>query len=198
MEKIEFTATVKIGEAVIDAIEVHPMLFFPLIDVWEKANNAPGNKPEVALQRARMKYQTHFKVGADRIAATDADIQKLPRTVASAILKLLDKGQGPLGKILAAGDGCTTPVVYQLGTPVEMKKQTGETVTISDLEFMAETYGEVEDILAAANDLAKAGELIKRLGKPIGSNLALLPGWALDRLTVADGIQVMRLVLPSF
>jgi hypothetical protein len=122
----------------------------------------------------------------------------MPRAVASAIIKVLDKDQGPLGKVISQGDGCTTSIVYKLGTPFGMKNAAGEAMMIEELEFMAETYGEVEDILACDNELAKAGALITKLGKPVNSKLSILPGWALDRLTVADGVQIMRLVLPSF
>jgi hypothetical protein len=197
MEKIEFEHEVKIGETVIDTITVHPLTFVEMCDLWMTAVSSKL-KPQTALQRARIAYQTHFESGGKRIQIDDTSLARLPIPVAKSIIAALDIGQGTAGTVANDGDGVTSSVIYDLGTPIGMKTSKGEDQTIKSLEFQASTYGEVEDILAADNDMQRTLELIRRLARPVGSKLTQLPAWAVDKLTVADGVTIMLKVLPRF
>jgi hypothetical protein len=197
MEKIEFTATVKFGDTVIDEIKVMPLTFAEMGKLWRQAGNAKS-RAEVALQRSRIMHQTHFMAAGKRVLPNEAQLSQLPASVAKAIIPALDNGQGVAGKLLNDGDGATSPILYQLGSPIGMKNGKGEDVSITELEFMASTYGEIEDVLCAENDIAKTLELFKRIAKPVGGSLQTLPGWALDKITTADGVTVMNLILSRF
>lgn len=198
MYKLEYTATVKLGEATIDEILIAPLTFMEMTRLWKKAA-AAKSKPELALQRARIMHQTHFMSVGVRQTLTDEQLHKLPITVAKGILAHLDDEQGKAGKLIGDGDGATTSIIYELGTPIGMKNSKGEDVTITELEFHAETYGDIEDVLAADSDMSKTVELLKRTAKPVGvPSLQAIPGWALDRFTIADGVTIMLTVLPRF
>lgn len=199
MTDIKFTKEIKFGDAVIDRIEVKPLSFLELASIWTKAGSRPG-KREIAFQRERIVFQTHFMSSGNRIIPEALHITALDLPVAKQILASLDLDQGTPGKILQDGDGSITTILYQLGTPLKAKTGKGEDVAISELEFQASTYGEVEEVLAAENELMQAVALLKTVAKPVmtSGNLMALPGWALDRITPADGVTIMKKILPNF
>ena len=93
------------------------------------------------------------------------------------------------------GDGCTSSIIYKLGTPIPMNNGAG---AITEVEILAETYGAVENISVAASDMDKTVEILK-IASPVGiDGLMTLPGWAQDQITVGDGIALMQDVLPNF
>lgn len=195
--KVEFTQTVKFGDAVIDEIVIHGLAFVVLTGMWTVM--AGAKKPVAVLQRERIKKQVHFMSGGKRIFPDAAQIGQLPAAVARNIISNLEVDQGPAGKVIHEGDGMSTPILYQLGTPIEMKDSKGVSTSIKELEFIATTYAELEDVLCGENDMVQALELLKTVAAPVGvSGLMRLPGWALDKVTVADGVSIMQKVLPSF
>lgn len=199
MKKIEFTKAVIIGGKQIDSIEVAPLYFLELVKTWGKAERAAGVKPEAAIQRERIRHQVHFLSAGERVKPEDSDILQIPLEVIRPILDAVDEGQGRIGKLLNEGDGVTEAVLYQLGTPIELKSGKDGAASIKELEFKAATYGDLEDVLSAGSDSQKAIELLRTVASPVEiEGLMRLPGWALDKLTVADGIGVMQLVLPRF
>lgn len=197
MEKIDFTTDVKIGETVVTEIIVHPLRFLTLVSLWEVASSRPG-KAETNLQRERIINQTHFCEGGNRLTPALSDIMQLPIPVAKSIIAALDKGNGKMGKVLAEGDGVTSAVIYELGTPIKMTDSQKKEIVIKEIEFKASTYGEVEDILSGDNSLTRTAELLK-IAAPVGvEGLTRLPGWAIDRITASDGTMIMNKVLPRF
>jgi hypothetical protein len=197
MEKIEFTASFQVGEKDVTSIEVKPLTFLGLGKLWERM--PAGAKPETYLNRARLVEQAVFKNGSEELTPSPQDVTKLPAAVAKAIITKLDVGAGPRGKVINKGDGTSSPILYKLGTPIKMKGGDGKELVIEELEFQASTYGELEDVLAAENEVQKAIELITRIAVPVGiDSLTRLPGWAIDRFTLADGIGIMKEVNPAF
>lgn len=194
---IEFTSDVKFGEDAISSIEVHPIHFVELVGIWNRAFAATSKK-EVVLQRARIMQQTHFMNGDKRIFPDEAQLRSLPLDVAKSIISSLELGQGVPGKVLGDGNGISSPVLYKLGTPISAKTGKGEKVEISELEFQATTYGEVEDVLASVSEMSQTIALIQGIAKPVSTTLMALPGWAIDRISVADGLTIMKEVLPRF
>lgn len=195
--KIEYTSTVMLGDKIIDSIEVHGLFFIKLA---EMSHLLVGQKrPIQIMQRARIKAQAHFMSAGARVIPDDAQISTLPVAVAKQILAALDNDLGEQGTVELEGDGIGTPIVYRLGTPLEMKDSKGGVTTIRDLEFLAKTYGELEDALACDNEMTRAVELLKTIAKPLDApTLMRLPGWAIDRITNADGIGIMQKVCPAF
>ena len=198
MKKIEFTASAMVAGKQVTSIEVNGITFMQFYDVWSKSIAAIGVKQEVALQRGRIKKQTVFKAGADVLELSDTDLMQLPFQLTKDIIAALDDGEGVAGKIIVKGDIATSPVIYKLGTPFAMKNGDTE-ISVSELEFSAKTYADVEDVLVADSSLSKTVMLVTKLAKPIEvPSLMQLPGWMVDRLTIADGFTIMKEVLPLF
>jgi hypothetical protein len=66
------------------------------------------------------------------------------------------------------------------------------------LEFLAKTYGDIEDVLSAGDGINQAAVLLATVAKPLGTSLTVLPSWALAQISIADGFAIMREVLPRF
>lgn len=197
MQDVEYTSAVAFGDQQVTAIKVEPISYGTFVQVWKSIpNNAP--KFEVEMQRGRILAQTHFMVGEKRITPDRAALGTLPYDVVKDIIAKLNTGQGIPGKLLNEGDGVTKPVLYKLGTPITMKKS-GETITIAEIEFKAGNYAEMEDVLACDHNIEKAMALLSTVATPVGvDNLPRLPMWAVDRITLADGLTIMDTVANRF
>lgn len=97
--------------------------------------------------------------------------------------------------ILTDGDGLTEPVLIRLGTPVMGTTGTDEK-GISELEFIAKTYGDIEHVLAGTNDMDRTVALIRHVAKPAG--MLALPSWAVDAIDIRDGFFIQNEILPRF
>jgi hypothetical protein len=62
------------------------------------------------------------------------------------VLRLPLPDEGKAGKIVRDGNRINKAITYELGTPIPQGKDKGP---IAELEFLAPTYGDIEDILAA-------------------------------------------------
>jgi len=196
-KKIEFTDTVKFGDKIVDQIEIYPLFFVELVAMSSKMIGS--KKPLQVLQRERIRKQVHFKVAGERVIPDDVNLSALPAATARLILDNLDTEQGDEGSIVLEGDGVSTPIVYRLGTALEMKDSKGTTIVIRDLEFLAATYGEIEDALACENEITRALELLRSVAKPLDApSLMRLPGWAIDKITNLDGVGIVQKVAPAF
>ncbi|UPT53292.1 hypothetical protein [Synechococcus phage Ssp-JY38] len=203
MKNIEFTGDIQFGEQKIDRIAVAPLLFVAFAKLWEDVSADTASRKGKALalmQRKRIVHQTHFMSGDKRVLPDDAQIAQLPIPVARSIIAHLDDDQGTVGKLLNDGDGVATPVHYQLGTPIQLAaKGDGKPQQISELEFKASTFGELEDVLATSGEVPQTAHLLRTIAKPVEiATLTSLPSWAVDRITVADGVTISNLVLPRF
>jgi hypothetical protein len=201
---IEITDQIVFGEKSITEIKVLPLSFVSFSKIWaETQNEVRASRTDAngssIMQRKRVILQAQFMAGSDRIKPEIANILQLPLKVAKQIIAALDVGEGVAGSLLNDGDGISSPVHYKLGSPLSLTVN-GKKQTIAELEFSAKVYGDVEDVLAADGEVVQALELIKRCAQPIGldSNITTLPSWALERMTVADGVTIMRNVLPRF
>jgi len=202
MEKITFTAEVSFSApdkpVKIEEIKVAPLTFVTMCNLWTLARSAVM-KPEVALQRERILYQTHFMASGKRVTPNPDDLTRLPASVAKSIIAALDLGQGTPGKVISDSDDGEKPVLYKLGDPIKMKGGPSGNALISELEFHATTFGEMEEILASDTELSQTLALLRTLANPIEhASLQRLPLWAVDQLSVADGVTIMRTVLPNF
>jgi hypothetical protein len=184
---------------------IAPIMFTKFVELALQSANAKNTQATFnsALLRHRTKIVTDDGVQHD---ITPELLHVMPRPVVMPLVKFFDKeGEVPADEtaeqkaerlasqpqILTDGDGLTTPVLFKLSQPLEAAGK-----TISELEFIAKTYGDVESVLAETNELAQTVELIKSLAKPAG--MLALPSWAVDMVSVRDGMFIERSILPRF
>jgi hypothetical protein len=185
----------QLGDHVIDGAVVRPMTFQSFANIVVEAQALKEPEAWLArMRRLRMSRQVQYYTNGAMVPVGFNDITKLSIVDARNIIARLDDNEGLPGKIIRDGDGIDKAIVYKLGTPIAMQK--GE--PISEIEFQASTYGDVEDVLAAENPIMQAITLIKQLGKPLHSSLTSLPSWGVDAITVSDGVFVMNEILPRF
>lgn len=204
MSKIEFPAKFTLGEEGIVAAEVRHLNFSGFVDVARSAlalRDAADMKYEVALQRERLKAQVFFLTeGGKKITvATTDQLTGIPASAARLLIPALSGDAAAAGKVLQDGDGIDKPILYQLGTPIKMTKS-GKEIAIPEIEFIARTYGEIEEILAGDTALFQALDLLRTVAKPVSSDTTLttFPSWAVDQVTLADGLFVAQTILPRF
>lgn len=191
MKNIEFTDDILVGGKKVDAISVAPTSFVALAKMQNEARD------EKEFQRRRLLAQTHFMLGKDRLTATTEDLFAMPYSLAAAIRDSMDLTFGPPGELVESGDAISGQALYKLGTPIKMKGGDGD-VEITELEFIAGTYGEMEDVLIADTSMLKTVALLG-IANPVQlNNMTRLPGWAIDNVTVSDGAAIMSQVLPRF
>lgn len=194
LEKIPISF--QLGENVIDGAVIRPMTFQMFADCISEAQNLKDAKTfEAKLRRLRMVKQVSYYINGSVVPVSMEEVLKLPIPDARRIVAKLDDAEGKAGKIIRDGDGIDKAITYQLGTPIPVGQGKPP---ISELEFIAQTYGEIEDVMAAPDAIQQASLLIATIAKPLGTSLTLLPSWALNLITVADGVTISREVLPRF
>lgn len=196
---VDFTETDgdKTSQINITAITVEPITFMEFVQLWEMTP-LDAKKPELSLQKRRILHQAHFMAGKERYKPTLDQLGTIHSHIARAIINALDHGTGAMGELLGDGDGLSKPVHYKLATPIGMGSAKSGDSSIRELEFIGKTYAEMEDVLAADNEMAQTVALIRTVAKPVGSALTIMPESVVERLTLGDGIGIMRLVLPRF
>ena len=185
-----------LGDRIIDGASIRPLSFQAFADIISEAQAMTQPKTfEGRLKRLRMQRQVTYYMGTNQVQLSIQDILKLPIPDTRAIVAKLDGDEGKAGKIIRTGNGIDQAMVYELGSPIS----TGAgKPPIKELEFLAKTYGDIEDVLAADNPIQQTAQLIATVAKPLGSSLSLLPSWALTVISVADGITISQQVLPHF
>jgi len=185
---------------------IFELSFVALAKTIEDASRASGYRTSTseftrAQREARRKAQVRaYDAGGTEVPIDDGELLKLPRSLFSKITAGLDrKSKAPAGKVIAKGDGADTPVIFKLGTGLAIAGDKGEQV-IHDLEFQAKTGAEIEDVLVENYNIAQTIALIEHCATPLAKDLGLLrlPSWALDQITLADGMEIMDQVLPGF
>ena len=154
------------------------------------------------LQRERFRTQ---------IGLTDEEINQLSIQEALAYKDAIDTSMGSSTsepKLISpkAANGVTEPIVVQLGSPVAMNA----TTFITELEFFAQTYAQLEDALVADTTNDRTVALLK-IAKPLAKakssdptipdriiELQTLPTTALDGISLADGMFILEHVTPRF
>lgn len=186
---------------------VEPIGFVRFAELAVDAANESGPTKRV-FSTLLMRERTKVVLDDGKQVPLDAaTLHSMPRPVARPLIKFFDsEGDAPAdeteedkaarlatgAQILSDGDGLTAPVLVKLGKPI---KGAGDK-EISELEFLAKTYGDVELVLAATNELNQTIELIRSVAKPVG--MLTLPTWALPQVAVADGLFIQKNVLNRF
>jgi hypothetical protein len=187
----------QLGDNVIDGAVIRPMSFQSFSEYVSEAQGMKEPKTfEARLRRLRLTKQISYYTNGTVMPVSMNDVLQLPIPEARKLIDKLDGDEGKAGKIIRAGDGIDKAITFELGTPI----QTGAAgkPPITELEFLARTYGDIEDVMASPNQIQQALMLISTIAKPIGTTLMSLPSWALPMITVADGVMIMNEVLPHF
>lgn len=188
-----------VGGADITKIIVTPISFASFVGISGKVSgsvtNASDWKVFTARQRAAVQCALVSASGST-VKFTDQSFSELPRTYASKLLAALDDDTSVPGTVVSEGNGIDRPCLFKLGTPIK----THDGREIHELEFNAPSMGSMERVFAASGGLAKALALIEHCAQPIGEDVTLirLPQWAIDQVSMADGLAVMADVLPGF
>jgi hypothetical protein len=186
----------QLGDATIDGAVVRPLTFSSFADCIAAAQVMTQPKLfESRLRRLRMIRQVTYYAGSTVVPMTPENVLKLPIAATRAIAAHLDDNEGIAGKIVRDGDGIDKAIVYELGTPISVGQGKPP---IKELEFQASTYGDIEDVLSVDSMIQQASILIATIAKPLGTSLSLLPSWAVNQITVADGVTISRDILPRF
>jgi hypothetical protein len=187
----------QLRDQVIDGAVIKPLTFQAFAECVGEAHGMRAPKAfEARLRRLRMVRQVTYYTNGSTAAVTIEDVAQMPIPTARTITaRLDDSDEGVPGKIVRPGDGIDRAIVYALGAPIPMG-QGKESVT--ELEFLAKTYGEIEDILAAPDSIQQAALLLSSIATPLGTTLTRLPSWALAQVSVADGVTIAKEVLPHF
>jgi len=186
----------QLGDTMIDSVIVKPLTFTVFTEVVTAAQGMAEPKTmEARLRRLRLLRQVTYYAGNSPVAMTAADVLTLPIPASRTIIEHLDDDEGAPGKVIRDGDGIDKAIVYQLGTPINLGK---DKPSIKELEFQASTYGDIEDVLAFDAAVQQTFALISTIAKPLGTTLSLLPSWAVNAITITDGVMISRDVLPRF
>jgi hypothetical protein len=186
----------QLGDVMIDGAVIRPMSFQNLADyITEASGMKVPTTFEARLRRLRLARQISYFTAGTVVPVSIDDVPKMPVPTARILIARLDADEGTAGKILRDGDGIDSAVLYQLGTPIP----TGQgKPPITELEFLASNYGQLEDIMAATGTIAQTAALIAGIAKPLPGTLTQLPSWALNLISVADGVSISQLVTPRF
>jgi len=193
-EKIQISFP--LGDQMIDGAVIKPLSLPAFVDcvLDTRSMNSP-NTFEAKLRRNRLVKQVVFYIGNAVVQVLPGDLLRMPIPVARKLIDRLDEADGPAGKIVRKGDGISEAIVYELGTPISGGQGRQP---IKELEFLATTYGDVEDIMSGQTGLQQALLLVTTIAKPLNSNLQQLPSWAVNQITATDGLAISNDVLPFF
>jgi hypothetical protein len=186
----------QLGDTLIDGAVVRPLSFSAFVECITAAQTMTQPKIfEARLRRLRMLRQVTYYAGNAPVQVSQEDVLKLPIPSVRTITARLDDGEGTAGRIVREGDGIDKAIVYELGTPIPVGQGKPP---VKELEFQASTYGDIEDVLALEVQVQQALVLITTVAKPLGTSLSLLPSWAIQQITLADGVTISRDVLSRF
>jgi hypothetical protein len=194
----ELTKPVIIGEQQYTGFTIKPLMFVPFTVMAQSAANTSDERTSygVLLRRARLKTQVTF-TGADAKTSTmltDESLVVLPIHAAKQIVPELDKDEGEAGKVISdkKADGIGSAILFKLGSPIV--PASGKPIT--ELEFLAATYFDIEAVMAENGKMAQTTALLKYVAKPVG--MVTMPSWAVDQISMADGMTILTEVLPNF
>lgn len=190
-----------LGETPVASFTVRAIGFLAYARVASEAAKVSKDERGVtrALFRARLRTQvTAYAADKKPVPLTEQNIGDIPARYAvalkAAISDVLATVEAPPAKIVTEGDGATSAIEVQLGTPLIL----GKDRTCGFLEFLAEKLSDLEDVLATDNRLDRAVAFLA-LAKPVDAgSLQTLPSAAMETLSLADGLFLMERVVDPF
>lgn len=198
MKIIEFSTPIHVGEEAATKVKIAPLLFKRFVDITRDvlAARTAKQKIEPLMLRARIRAQCTFMTAAEKaIPLSEEILTTLPAAAAKLVVPALTFDEGKQGELLSeAADGIGAPIHYRLGAPI--KGANGK--SIAELEFLCKTFGDLEDVLAGDQPMFQTVDLISGVARPVDGSMLALPSWAIDQITLADGMFIMNKILPRF
>jgi hypothetical protein len=154
-----------------------------------------GDSVQKYLQRSVCKAAWRaYDATGQVVPLTDQVYLSMPRRYSIGLNTLMSvTNVDPEGEVLLDGDGIDTPIHIRLGTALDL----GHGTQVTELEFVGQTLGDIEDVLVAPNEVEQAMALIRR-ARPVDGGLLTLTREAIDQITMMDGAFVQQRVLPRF
>lgn len=178
----------------VDRVEITPLTFVKFAEYATQARNG-GGKFEVNLRRLRLMNSVRYADGDKTIQLTPVEVNQLPIPVARKLIKALDESDANhTGKIIREGDGISTAIGWELAEPIAISGKE----PLREIEFIAHTYGDIEEVFAQVDPLEQTMALLRTVAKPVYSGLVAMPSWAIDRISLADGVLISQQILPRF
>lgn len=180
--------------------EVRSIGWTKFVELSNSAVGKTSRELSTSIQRQRLLAQVKAfdAEGNPAKSFTAVEIAALPTKIGKALVKAaseaLDTKEEPA--ILSEDcDGITKPILMKLAQPLVLGDE-----KIIELEFMAKTFGDIESVMALDNNGPQSIALIETVARPITSNLKLqaLPSWAVEQISVMDGMFIAQKVMPSF
>lgn len=180
-----------LGETKITEVSVKPLNFI-------KFANTVDN--DLAVQTRKRIIAT---TSLNKKPVEEADMEAMPIKAVRQIMAVLDyTAQTPIGKLLSSesANGVDAPILYKLGTPFRFKNGKGEATEITELEFSAIYFRDVDSIISKVQRSERVLEMLRRIAAPVGgtAKFQTLPEAALDQLTISDGLFLAANVLDNF
>jgi len=192
-EKFVLPQPWQIRDKVIDGAVINRLSFQSFSDLIVEAQGMKKPKTlEARLRRLRLAKQVVYYVNGSTTPIDSNDVTMMPIPNAQLLTGRLDEDEGVVGKITREGNGIDTSIIYELGTPIPV---TGKE-PITELEFLAKTYGDIEDVMSAGDSISQTVLLIATVARPPG--MLQLPTWAVNAVTIGDGVTIAKLVTPHF
>jgi len=191
----------------IKEIKLAPLGLGKYIEVLTKASTSTKNRTEAAvnkqINRNLLAEQVQLiAVDGTELRLKNADVAKLPLAIGVTLQNLLNEADlenGEAGTVTLSGDGVSQRVTYQLAKPMKL-----ENGAVEALEFQAQTYGEIENVIAEPQTLKRVLLLITECSIPIitgddsGKPLLRTPSYIAENLSLADGLAIAQEVAPRF
>ena len=195
-QPIKYPISFQLGDTLIDGVIIKPLTFAGFVECIVSAQMMQEPKIfEARLRRLRIAKQVNYYSGNNVVNVSPQDMLTMPIPAVRIITSHLDDDEGPAGKIIRDGDGIDKAIVYELGSPIPLGAGKG---FIKELEFHASTYGDIEDVIAVDMAIQQTLTMISTIAKPLGTSLSQLPSWAINTISVTDGVLISRDVLPRF
>ena len=193
-EKIPIT--LQLGNKLLaDGAVVKPSTFSNFTEYLVESHELKEPKSvEGRLRRVRLAKQVTYYANGTVVPVSMLDVLQLSITSARTLVTQLDADSSKGGKVISSGDGVDKAIIYELGTPIPVQGKE----PITELEFAAKVYGDVEDVMSAADGFQQTLLMLTTLAKPLGGTLMALPSWAIAQISLSDGLTIMREVLPHF
>lgn len=194
-----------IGEARVDRLVVKPIGLAAFLKARDAARQAmavakASDFPKFIARERRAIQISAIDAAGKAFAISETAMMEMPIRYAVAADRAMQEVLDDAGTIVIEGDGAGSAVIYALGKPLTASTKGGDAVEISEIEFNARTLRDVEDVLAAGEGLDGALAFIQKCGKPVGKDVTLqaLPSWAVEQISLADGVQILNEVMPGF
>lgn len=187
-----------VGEDIVSKIVVNTIGFEGLLNLVSRATKGVDDDTEYnkVVERARFFEQVEYYAGDKRVTPDVVALLQMPFKLARRIRSAFGEPGVEPGKVVTPeADGISSPILFQLGKPIPTDKG-----NITELEFQANTLGDIEDVLYRTNSNDQALALIKSVASPLGqeSTLMSMPDWAVAAISIADGVTIAQKVLPRF